>query len=124
MKDALSSIEFKDVYNNSNSLLAQDLLFKYAYNQTPKLGFIVSRKYGNSVQRNLFKRRCRYAFYKLIKEEFPNFKLDYDIDKMRQLIVNSWPNNIDDSNARDQWDWSPKYDLELAFKKYITPGLK
>ena len=43
---------------------------------------------------------------------------------MRQLIVNSWPNNIDDSNARDQWDWSPKYDLELAFKKYITPGLK
>ena len=62
--------------------------------------------------------------YKLIKEEFPNFKLDYNIDKMRQLIVNSWPNNIDDSNARDQWDWSPKYDLELAFKKYITPGLK
>ena len=62
--------------------------------------------------------------YKLIKEVFPNFKLDYNIDKMRQLIVNSWPNNIDDSNARDQWDWSPKYDLELAFKKYITPGLK
>ena len=70
MKYALSSIEFKDVYNNSNSLLAHDLLFKYTYNQTPKLGFIVSRKYGNSVQRNLFKRRCRYAFYKLIKEGF------------------------------------------------------
>ena len=70
MKYALSSIEFKDVYNNSNSLLAHDLFFKYTYNETPKLGFIVSRKYGNSVQRNLFKRRCRYAFYKLIKEGF------------------------------------------------------
>ena len=70
MKYALSSIEFKDVYNNSNSLLTHDLLFKYTYNETPKLGFIVSRKYGNSVQRNLFKRRCRYAFYKLIKKEF------------------------------------------------------
>ena len=70
MKYALSSIEFKDVYNNSNSLLAHDLLFKYTYNETPKLGFIVSRKYGNSVKRNLFKRRCRYAFYKLIKEGF------------------------------------------------------
>ena len=70
MKYALSSIEFKDVYHNSNSLLAYDLLFKYTYNETPKLGFIVSRKYGNSVKRNLFKRRCRYAFYKLIKSGF------------------------------------------------------
>ena len=70
MKYALSSIEFKDVYHNSNSLLVHNLLFKYTYNETPKLGFIVSRKSGNSVQRNLFKRRCRYAFYKLIKEGF------------------------------------------------------
>ena len=70
MKYALSSIEFKDVYNNSNSLLIHNLLFKYTYNETPKLGFIVSKKYGNSVQRNLFKRRCRYAFYKLIKDDF------------------------------------------------------
>tara|TARA_Y100000590_G_scaffold346206_1_gene396394 strand:+ start:804 stop:1022 length:219 start_codon:yes stop_codon:yes gene_type:complete len=38
--------------------------------QNPRLGFIVSRKYGNSVARNLFKRRCRYAFYELIKAEF------------------------------------------------------
>ena len=70
MKYALSSTEFKDVFNNSNSLLTHDLLFKYTYNETPKLGFIVSRKYGNSVQRNLFKRRCRYAFYQLIKKGF------------------------------------------------------
>ena len=69
MKYALSPIEFKDVYNSSESIIIHDLLFKYTYNETPKLGFIVSRKYGNSVQRNLFKRRCRYAFYKLIKEE-------------------------------------------------------
>ena len=62
--------------------------------------------------------------YELIKAEFPNFKLDYNIDNMRQRIVNSWPNNIDDSNARDQWDWSPKYNLKSAFKKYITPALK
>ena len=40
------------------------------YDENPRLGFIVSRKYGNSVQRNLFKRRCRYAFYELIKIGF------------------------------------------------------
>ena len=70
MKYSLTHIEFKNVYNNSESISTQDLLFNYAYAKTPKLGFIVSRKYGNSVQRNLFKRRCRYAFYQLIKEGF------------------------------------------------------
>ena len=70
MKYALSSDEFKDVYHNSHSLLTHGLLFKYTYNQSPKLGFIVSRKYGNSVNRNLFKRRCRYGFYQLIKHGF------------------------------------------------------
>ena len=70
MKYALSSDEFKHVYNNSDNLLIDVLLFKYVYNETPKLGFIVSRKYGNSVSRNLFKRRCRYAFYELLKRGF------------------------------------------------------
>ena len=70
MKYSLSPIEFKNVYDNSKSLSTKDLLFRYTSNKIPKLGFIVSRKYGNSVQRNLFKRRCRYAFYKLIKKDF------------------------------------------------------
>ena len=70
MKYSLSPIEFKNVYNNSESLTTKDLLFNYTSDETPKLGFTVSKKYGNSVQRNLFKRRCRYAFYKLIKGGF------------------------------------------------------
>ena len=70
MKYSLSSIDFKYVYNNAQSLLVEDILFYYINNQNPRLGFMVSRKYGNSVQRNLFKRRCRYAFYKLIKSGF------------------------------------------------------
>ena len=70
MKYALSSIEFKHVYNYAKSLENRDLLFNYMHNKTPKLGFIVSKKYGNSIQRNLFKRRCRYAFYQLIKKGF------------------------------------------------------
>ena len=68
MKYALSSIEFKHVYYNAKSLENRDLLFSYISSKTPKLGFIVSKKYGNSVQRNLFKRRCRYAFYQLVKQ--------------------------------------------------------
>tara|TARA_Y100000588_G_C13350749_1_gene542301 strand:- start:115 stop:408 length:294 start_codon:yes stop_codon:yes gene_type:complete len=32
--------------------------------QYSEIGFIVSKKYGNSVKRNLLKRRCRTLFYK------------------------------------------------------------
>ena len=51
--------------------MINDIRYYYISDNNPRLGFIVSRKYGNSVERNLFKRRCRYAFYQLIKKEFP-----------------------------------------------------
>ena len=46
----------------SESLLVGDLLFNYTSRSHPSLGLIVSRAYGNSVSRNLFKRRCRTLF--------------------------------------------------------------
>ena len=46
----------------SKSLLIGDLSFKYASRSRPALGLIVSKYYGNSVARNLFKRGCRALF--------------------------------------------------------------
>ena len=46
----------------SKSLKIRDLSFKYISSTGPGLGLIVSKKYGGSVQRNLFKRRCRSLF--------------------------------------------------------------
>jgi ribonuclease P protein component len=46
----------------SKSLLVGDLSFNYTSRSQPALGLIVSRRYGNSVSRNLFKRRCRSIF--------------------------------------------------------------
>tara|TARA_Y100001970_G_scaffold132575_1_gene163621 strand:+ start:8958 stop:9929 length:972 start_codon:yes stop_codon:yes gene_type:complete len=60
----------------------------------------------------------------MIKIEYPDFKVTYNIDKMRQKIVDGWPDNIDDQNARKDWNWSPKYDLKKAFKNYIIPQLR
>lgn len=47
-----------------------------------------------------------------IRKQMPNFSLDYDVDPVRQSIAESWPNSIDDSAAREEWDWNPKYDLD------------
>jgi nucleoside-diphosphate-sugar epimerase len=40
----------------------------------------------------------------------PDFRIDYKPD-FRQAIADSWPRSIDDSAAREEWGWSPDYDL-------------
>lgn len=47
-----------------------------------------------------------------IKEHVPEFEMDYHEDPLRQGIADSWPNSLDDSCAREEWDWKPEYDLE------------
>jgi len=48
-----------------------------------------------------------------IKRHIPEFIMDYDVDPVRQAIADSWPNSLDDSAARAEWGWNPKYDLAL-----------
>lgn len=47
-----------------------------------------------------------------IRQYVPNFTMTYKVDELRQGIAESWPNSLDDSCARDEWDWSPQYDLD------------
>lgn len=47
-----------------------------------------------------------------IKKVMPDFKLHYDVDPERQAIADTWPNSLDDTAAREEWGWSPKYDLD------------
>ena len=46
-----------------------------------------------------------------IKKHIPEFAISYDVDPVRQRIADSWPNSLDDSAARMEWGWSPKYNL-------------
>jgi nucleoside-diphosphate-sugar epimerase len=49
--------------------------------------------------------------YQSIKKYYPGFKMIYEIDPLKQSIADSWPNRLDDSCAREEWDWQPHYDL-------------
>ncbi len=46
-----------------------------------------------------------------IKKHIPEFEMTYDVDPVRQAIAESWPNSMDDSAAREEWGWEPKYHL-------------
>lgn len=47
-----------------------------------------------------------------IKKHIPEFEMDYNVDPIKQNIADSWPNSLDDSCARSEWNWNPKYNLE------------
>lgn len=54
-----------------------------------------------------------------IRKFIPEFELSYDVDPIRQEIADSWPNSLDDSAARQEWDWNPKYDLDSMSKDML-----
>jgi len=53
-----------------------------------------------------------------IKEHYPNFQIKYNPD-FRQGIADSWPKIINDTDARNDWNWKPEYDLKLMTKTMI-----
>ncbi|MDD2352734.1 MAG: NAD-dependent epimerase/dehydratase family protein [Candidatus Caldatribacteriota bacterium] len=54
---------------------------------------------------------CPKDLVEEIKNWIPDFTIDYEIDPLKQSIADSWPDSMDDSAARNEWDWSPEYDL-------------
>ena len=51
------------------------------------------------------------TIYAEIKKHRPNFEMVYDVDPLKQSIADSWPDSLDDSCARQEWDWAPRYGL-------------
>lgn len=57
--------------------------------------------------------------YAKIKEYIPGFEMEYDLDPLRQKIADSWPDSLDDTCAREEWDWKPEYDLDSMTRDMI-----
>ncbi len=55
---------------------------------------------------------------KEIQKHLPNFIIEYNPD-YRQAIADSWPASIDDSAAREEWNWKPNYDLGAMTKDML-----
>jgi nucleoside-diphosphate-sugar epimerase len=59
------------------------------------------------------------VIYNEIKKHYPNFEMEYNVDPLKQGIADSWPNSMDDSAARKEWGWNPKYNLATMTEDMI-----
>ncbi|WP_308763314.1 NAD-dependent epimerase/dehydratase family protein [uncultured Bacteroides sp.] len=60
------------------------------------------------------------TIYQNIRKYVPDFEMEYQVDPLRQAIADSWPNSLDDTCAREEWDWKPEYDLEAMTKDMLA----
>ncbi len=101
MKNSILNKDFKRILYNSKSLHVRDLLFYYDINDQPGISFIVSRRTGNAVIRNKFKRRCRALFQKHSANQLQKYTI---IVKPKKSIKNHY-----------SWD-----ELSLSFEDFCT----
>lgn len=63
-------------------------------------------------------------FRNKIRGYFPDATIEFKPDLHRQKILDTWPEDIEDTPARKDWNWKPDYDFESAFDRYLVPAVK
>lgn len=59
----------------------------------------------------------------LVRRYFPEAQITFEPDLKRQQIVDTWPADVDDSSAREDWGWQPEYDARRTFDEYLIPNI-
>jgi nucleoside-diphosphate-sugar epimerase len=59
-----------------------------------------------------------------VMRAFPSARITWKTDTKRQGIVDSWPEDVDDSAARRDWGFSPTHNFQSAFHDYLIPTIR
>ena len=59
------------------------------------------------------------TLYQAIRKDKPAFEMVYDEEPLKEQIAESWPDQMDDSCARNEWDWKPQYDLDAMTRDML-----
>ncbi|MFH1005196.1 MAG: NAD-dependent epimerase/dehydratase family protein [Bacteroidota bacterium] len=54
-----------------------------------------------------------------IRKYIPNFEIEYKPD-FRQNIADSWPDAVNDTAAREEWGWEPKFNLDAMTQDMLS----
>jgi nucleoside-diphosphate-sugar epimerase len=59
-----------------------------------------------------------------VVDVFPDAEIGFEPDERRQAIVDSWPADVDDDRAREDWGFTPRHGLDAALRDYLLPALR
>ena len=59
-----------------------------------------------------------------MRKAFPAADITFVPDLQRQAIVDTWPEDVDDSAARQDWGFAPKFDFARTFDDYLLPNVR
>lgn len=59
-----------------------------------------------------------------VRKAFPDARITFAPDARRQAILDSWPEDVDDTRARRDWGFRPGHDLDRAFDEYLLPNVR
>ncbi len=59
-----------------------------------------------------------------IRLHIPAFAIEYRVDPVRQAIADSWPRSLDDSAARADWNWSPRFDIKTMTADMLSRSIE
>jgi threonine 3-dehydrogenase len=60
----------------------------------------------------------------MVLRAFPGADLTYRVDRKRQGIVDTWPQDVDDGAARHDWAFAPRHGFIEAFEQYLIPTIR
>ncbi len=63
-------------------------------------------------------------FYEIVLKAFPGAAVEFKPHAARQAIVDSWPGDVDDSAATEDWGWRSDYDQTRSFQEYLLPAIR
>jgi threonine 3-dehydrogenase len=81
-----------------------------------KLSHVVYNVAAFSLTAGEFRERALHAF--------PGAQITFQSNPRRQGIVDSWPEDVDDSLARVEWGWKPDYGVDAFFDDYFLPQIR
>jgi len=64
------------------------------------------------------------ALADLVRRAFPGAEITFAPDPRRQAIVDSWPEDVDDTRARRDWGFRAAYGVGRTFEEYLLPNIK
>jgi threonine 3-dehydrogenase len=59
-----------------------------------------------------------------VLKHYPDANIVFEPDPARQALVDSWPEDVDDTLAQKDWGFSPKHGLSQALSDYLVPAMK